>query len=208
MTRPADRHQARLTKYTSLLYSRLNSVPVIRSKPAKNFFRMFWTLLRLGSGASRPPRDLQYHRANSLTSTFLGVGQFSRRHSEAGTPCVDMNLRGWGQHSGESVGCSPRGKPVGNIGHPHGPLIQGLPLVGNVSLAGLVLRLQLAVLLFVRSRYPAVLLRRSLVILGRASSTHGAREGGEWRDQGGGASRRRTVGTGLKRRVRRRTTVV
>src|SRR5277367_5810570 len=36
----------------------------------------------------------KYHLADSLTSTLLGVGQFFRKHSEEGTPCVDMNLRG------------------------------------------------------------------------------------------------------------------
>jgi hypothetical protein len=51
--------------------------------------------------ASRPERDLQYHRAKSLTSTLLGAGQFFYRHSEAGTPLLDMKLRGPGQRSGE-----------------------------------------------------------------------------------------------------------
>ena len=62
---------------------------------------MFLTDLRLGLDASRLERDLQYHRAKSLTSTLLGTGQFFCRHSEAGTPLLDMKLRGSGQRSGE-----------------------------------------------------------------------------------------------------------
>jgi len=58
----------------------------------------------LGLGPSRPRRDLKYHLANSLTSTLLGAGQFSPRHSEAGTPCIDIKLRGSGQHFWEGRG--------------------------------------------------------------------------------------------------------
>jgi hypothetical protein len=46
-------------------------------------------------------QDLQYHRAKSLTSTLLGTGQFFCRHPEAGTPLLDMKLRGSGQRSGK-----------------------------------------------------------------------------------------------------------
>jgi len=66
----------------------------------EEFFSMFLTDSRLGFGASRPERDLQYHRAKSLTSTLLGTGQFFCKHSEAGTPLLDMKLRGSGQRSG------------------------------------------------------------------------------------------------------------
>ena len=54
----------------------------------------------LGSGARRPVRDLQYHRAKSLTSTLLGRVEFFRRHSEVGTSFVDMKLLGSSQQSG------------------------------------------------------------------------------------------------------------
>jgi hypothetical protein len=76
-------------------------------KPAKNFFSLFLTDFMIGLGASRPRRDLQNHWAKSLTSTLLGAGQFFSRHSEAGTPLVDMKLRGIGQRSGEGRELKP-----------------------------------------------------------------------------------------------------
>ena len=72
---------------------------------------------------------LKYHLANSLMSTLLGAGQFFPRHSEAGTPCIDIKLRGPGQHFWERRGLQPLSKPVGRVGHPHYSLIQGLLLV-------------------------------------------------------------------------------
>jgi hypothetical protein len=57
--------------------------------------------VKLGLGASRPERNLQYHRAKSLTSMLLGTWQFFCRHSEAETPLLDMKLRGSGQRSAE-----------------------------------------------------------------------------------------------------------
>ena len=45
--------------------------------------RVSLTEFRLGLGASRLARELQYHRAKSLRSTLLGAGQSFRTHSEA-----------------------------------------------------------------------------------------------------------------------------
>jgi hypothetical protein len=90
---------------------------MIRLKPAKNFFSIFLTDLMLGTGATRPRRDPQYHRAKPLTSTLLKAGRFFCRHSEAGTPFLDMKLRGSGQRSEEGRKLKPLSKAVARVGH-------------------------------------------------------------------------------------------
>jgi hypothetical protein len=62
-------------------------------------------------------------------STLLEAGQFFPRHPEAGTPCIDIKLRGSGQHFWERRGLQPLSKSAGRVGHAHYSLIQGLLLV-------------------------------------------------------------------------------
>jgi hypothetical protein len=97
-----------------------------------------------------------------ILSQALGGRDALRRHET-----------GWIQSAvwEEKRELKPAGKPTVRAGHPHYPLIQGLLLVLFIPGTGVVLCLQSTVLIFMRSRYPAVLLRCSLVVLGGASST-------------------------------------
>jgi hypothetical protein len=76
----------------SFLNSWLITVPVTRSKLLKSSFNILLTEARLGSYPSRPERDLQYHRSNSLIITLLGAGPPFRKYLETETPIVDMKL--------------------------------------------------------------------------------------------------------------------
>jgi hypothetical protein len=72
---------------------------------------------------------------------------------------------------------------VGSVGDPYYPLIQRLlPVCLYLSLE-LVLRLLYAILIFVAPWYPAILLRRSLVVLRGVFSIHYVR-GDEWKAEG------------------------
>ena len=73
------------------------------------------------------------------------------------------------------LGCradgEPLSKPIVRLRHPHYPLIQGRLLVMFLSFRRLDLCLRYVIRLFIGSRHPGILLRRSLVILGAAFST-------------------------------------
>jgi hypothetical protein len=92
---------------------------------------MFLTDLRLGTGASRPRQDLQYHWAKSLTNTLLGTGQFFFK--APGTPFLDTKLCGSSLRSEEGRKLKPLSKAVARVEHSHYPLTQGPLLVPFVS---------------------------------------------------------------------------
>src|SRR5256885_12421431 len=101
---------------------------------------------------------------------------------------------------GERRGLEPLSEAVDRAGHPRCPLIQALLLVLYIPATRLVLRVCCILSSSsCASGSPAIFLRRLLVILRGASSTHPARGEDEWKGEGRGNSREHDVGSEEKR---------
>lgn len=110
----------------SFRYSSEISVPVTRTKPPKNFFSMFLTVVKLGRWATLPERDEQYHQVKSFTRTFDGAGHLGYRHSLVELVLFDMKL--YKDHQRVIVSNAT------DIDHSRCPQFQGSFLISQVSL--------------------------------------------------------------------------
>jgi hypothetical protein len=108
----------------------------------------------VGPRSESAETSLQYHLAKSLVVKLLGARHFSRKHSEAATPWVDIKPRDLISIPGRKKSGWPSGKGAIGVGHSLYPLIQSFPPVLFVSVARLVHHILYPILLFMGSQYP------------------------------------------------------